>query len=495
MFLLVWFSLEFAFRLWSCGYISRYQGIKGRLNFLMSLYMMIDIFVILSTAITLLMQVNGNSFATILRVTRFMQVFRILRVDRQRGDIRTMGNVVRKHCKELITVYFVGFVLMFSATYLVYLCEKHISQNDDKLREEVSINNMADGLYWAAITVTSVGYGDFAPVTWAGKLFCAFFALIGCAFFSLPAGILGTGFALQQKKEKRYIKVRNPAAYLIQTMWRNYALQKGNDKFEATWNFLLSKLRDNDEDDETEGLIPLLTEKFPNRLPSPPLKPRTRRFSLPKISKIRPDAETQVQKYQAAIQTPCSPVSNPLIHLEEGIKKIGKIVTKRNNNRADVLKKEDVMLPRKGYQKLSASPDKKSTFCRETIRLLHQNGNKESIQENIHRRYKTIYRFILKLHYRIAIKSFKSKRHPFVNMQDLMEKNAMSHVEMLANIKGMRETINNLQQELLELRYTMEEIREGQSTKKKKNVQRIKSFSESDLTQLNRQRKFCNAIN
>ena len=154
VFLLVWFSLEFAFRLWACSYISRYQGIRGRLCFLMSLYMMIDIFVILSTAITLLMQVNGNSFATILRVTRFMQVFRILRVDRQRGDIRTMGNVVRKHCKELITVYFVGFVLMFSATYLVYLCEKHISQNDAKLKDEVSIDNMADGLYWAEITVS-----------------------------------------------------------------------------------------------------------------------------------------------------------------------------------------------------------------------------------------------------------------------------------------------------------------------------------------------------
>ena len=277
-------------------------------------------------------------------------------------------------------------------------------------------------------------------------------------------------------------------------MWRNYALQKGNDKFEATWHYLLSKLRENDEEEEIEGLIPLLTDKFPTCLPSPPVKPRQRRFSLPKIQRTRPDAE-QVQKYQAAIRTP-SPAASPLNHLEEGIKKIGKIVTKRNTSRAsEVLKKEDVMLPRKGYQKLSASPDKKSSFCSETIRLLHQNGTKEMVQEHIHRRYKTIYRFILKLRYRIAIKSFKSKRHPFVNMQDLMEKNAMSHVEMLAHIKGMRETINSLQQELLELRYLMEEIRGEQSVKKRKNVRRIKSFSASDVTDLNRQKTFCDDMN
>lgn len=514
MFLLFWFSLEFAARMWSCSYISRYQGNRGRLRFLFSVYMLIDIFVILSTITTFAMQIHGSYFS-ILRVTRFMQVFRILRIDRQRGDFKTMGNVVKEHGKELITVYFVGFVIMFSATYIVYLVEKHseiIETSDTSTTvstqpsttstpvlnqtlgasgqindtgptvpipgsSEVTINNMANGLYWAVITVTSVGYGDFSPVTWIGKICCAIFALIGCAFFSLPAGILGSGFALQvakQKKEKRFVKVRNPAAYLIQTMWRNYALKKEQRKYEATWYYLLPMLRETDNRRSQQTLDQMmrrdiqkgtldLGEMFP-----PIFSPeRSRTLHSLYMDELLSSSEIE---------------SAPLLNnnsLDGGFKKLGKIISRRRGegiilNKENLLKAEIKKQPphmpsqqqkqeeQKQQQHRNGCERKFSLRRKKCVDGSHDVNEKEEekIHQLIHERYKIALRFVMRLRYWTAIKIFKSVRHPFVNMQDILEKNALSHVEMLSHVKNMRDSFNVLQQELIELRYHLIELKE-----------------------------------
>ena len=87
--LLGWFTLEYLFRVWSCSVLKRFRGWRGRLKFVKNFYMCVDAFIILSTMITSVMQVD-RSYFTILRATRFLQVFRILRLDRQKGDLKTM---------------------------------------------------------------------------------------------------------------------------------------------------------------------------------------------------------------------------------------------------------------------------------------------------------------------------------------------------------------------------------------------------------------------
>ena len=229
--LMVWFYFEYIFRVWSCGHLVRYQGFIGRLRFMKTFYMLADGFVIINTTVTAALQ-HEKDFISVLRITRFLQIFRVLRLDRQRGDLLIMSRVVYRHRKELVTSYFVGFIILFAGTYVVYLCER--------FGEEGSINNMVDGLYWGMITVTSVGYGDFSPNTWPGKIFSAIFAVIGCSFFALPAGILGSGFALQvvkQKKMSRHIKVRTPAAVMIQIAWRAFAVKSKNSHLKATWEY------------------------------------------------------------------------------------------------------------------------------------------------------------------------------------------------------------------------------------------------------------------
>ncbi|KAK0183531.1 hypothetical protein PV327_001568 [Microctonus hyperodae] len=91
------------------------------------------------------------------------------------------------------------------------------------------------------ITVTTIGYGDTVPQTWMGKIVASCFSVFAISFFALPAGILGSGFALkvQQKQRQKHFNRQIPAAaMLIQCLWRCYAADKAINSV-ATWNIYI----------------------------------------------------------------------------------------------------------------------------------------------------------------------------------------------------------------------------------------------------------------
>jgi len=417
--LLSWFSVEYIARLWSCSYLGKYKGLCGRIRFMKTLYMAIDLFVIISTLVTAILSVQ-TAYFTILRITRFLQIFRILRLDRQRGDLRTMGRVVYKHGKELVTCYFVGFIILFGGTYLIYIIEKVGAETS-------TIDNMANGLYWAMITVTSVGYGDISPETWAGKLMTGVFALVGCAFFALPAGILGSGFALQvakQKKQLRFIKVRNPAAVVIQTCWRYYSVKSKQEHLEGTWFFFFPRVPKDEEANLTyfkllPGMQDVLNGKY-----------------APRSTKSNLDSKTN------------SP--NKGKEKKGGVFNMGKFKQNLNVPRPDgnVQKKGDRDGSRRGqrFQKLRRSvrnSRKKSNY---------QPGDDIPLCNLINNQYKEAIRFVLKVKLFNCIKHFKNVRYPFVNVQDIMEKNTLSHTETMSHLKHIQDEMTQVKLEMRALR-------------------------------------------
>ncbi|XP_062708897.1 uncharacterized protein LOC109622630 isoform X2 [Aedes albopictus] len=226
----IWFSIEFFLRLWSSGCRSRYQGAVGRLKFLKRPFCIIDIVTIIASIVVLVMGTSGQVFATsALRGLRFFQILRMVRMDRRGGTWKLLGSVVYAHRQELITTLYIGFLGLIFASFLVYLMEKDV--------KETKFNNFAQALWWGVITLCTVGYGDMVPETWQGKIIASFCALLGISFFALPAGILGSGFALkvqQQQRQKHMIRRRQPAATLIQSLWRCYAADE-HSLSEATW--------------------------------------------------------------------------------------------------------------------------------------------------------------------------------------------------------------------------------------------------------------------
>ncbi|XP_037903823.1 potassium voltage-gated channel subfamily KQT member 2 isoform X3 [Hermetia illucens] len=225
----IWFIVEFFLRLWSSGCRSRYQGAVGRLKFLKRPFCIIDVVTIVASLVVLGMGTSGQVFATsALRGLRFFQILRMVRMDRRGGTWKLLGSVVYAHRQELITTMYIGFLGLIFASFLVYLMEKDVN---DKF------SNFAQALWWGVITLCTVGYGDMVPETWQGKLIASFCALLGISFFALPAGILGSGFALkvqQQQRQKHMIRRRQPAATLIQSLWRCYAADEHSVSV-ATW--------------------------------------------------------------------------------------------------------------------------------------------------------------------------------------------------------------------------------------------------------------------
>jgi len=401
--LLVWFTLEYIFRAWSCSVLKRYRGWRGRLKFLKNFYMCVDAFIITSTTITSLLQVD-RSYFTILRATRFLQVFRILRVDRQKGDLGMMLRIVIIHRRELITCYFAGFIILFGGAYIVYMLENQA--------EGAMITDMLKGIYWGLITVTSVGYGDLSPVTWSGKFVTGLYGLIGCAFFGLPAGILGSGFAIQQAKQKsqqNLLKIRNPAALLIQNLWRTYATNRNQTRFHATWDNLLPLITGNVQWPGYYSCLPGITAICNSK------EFHGFKVGVPKVEFRKNSIITPFENFTAGIDFDST--------------------KKQSFSRARPSTTSLRKMSRGSVRKKSSGPS----------------GVNTTLMRNKHAKlakYRAAIQFILRIKYWCCIYHFKRQRNVEIEMTDVWEKNAQIHQETISFLREMKGQTIRLKTEL-----------------------------------------------
>ncbi|XP_075765181.1 potassium voltage-gated channel subfamily KQT member 4 isoform X2 [Pelodiscus sinensis] len=235
--MIVVFGMEYIIRIWAAGCCCRYRGWQGRFRFARKPFCVIDFIVFIASLAVIAAGTQGNIFATsALRSMRFLQILRMVRMDRRGGTWKLLGSVVYAHSKELITAWYIGFLVLIFASFLVYLAEKDAN---------TEFATYADSLWWGTITLTTIGYGDKTPSTWLGRVLAAGFALLGISFFALPAGILGSGFALkvqEQHRQKHFEKRRTPAANLIQAAWRLYSTDVSRAYLTATWCYYDSML-------------------------------------------------------------------------------------------------------------------------------------------------------------------------------------------------------------------------------------------------------------
>ncbi|UJR33315.1 hypothetical protein I4U23_020765 [Adineta vaga] len=238
--LLIFFASEYGIRVWSAGCRAKFKGWIGRLHFMRTPISLIDLFVVLASSVVIGFHISGRidsanpvmAASPALRIIRFFQILRMLHVDRKAHSWKLLLNVAYLHRIELITTMYMGFIVLIVTSYLVYLAER------DYIKEGVKpFESYADALWFGIVTVATIGYGDRVPHTWTGRIITACLSMIGIAFFSLPAGILGSGFALhvqQKEKQKLFHKQYPAAAQLIQTAWRMHATSRLHQD-NATW--------------------------------------------------------------------------------------------------------------------------------------------------------------------------------------------------------------------------------------------------------------------
>ena len=189
-------------RIWSAGYCCKYQGVWGRVKFMRKPICVIDLVVVTASITVLVVGSDGTvSAASAVRGIRFLQILRMLHIDRQGGTWRLLGSVVYLHRQELITTLYIGFLGLLFSSYFMYLSEKDAVGPGGR----TDFYSYADALWWGVvgrdllravtanidcrlqITVTTIGYGDTVPKTWMGKIVASCFSVFAISFFALPA--------------------------------------------------------------------------------------------------------------------------------------------------------------------------------------------------------------------------------------------------------------------------------------------------------------------
>ncbi len=190
------FSIEYAVRVWSCTEHNEFRKpISGRIHYIITPFAITDLLAILPFYLPLLIPFDMR----FLRALRLIRLFRIFKLGRYTESLRTILKVMNAKKSELMTTAFAVIILLIITSSLMYLVEYDVQPK--------AFSSIPAAMWWAIITLTTVGYGDIYPVTALGKLLGACIAILGIGLFALPAGILGSGFVdeIRQKNSKKSI--------------------------------------------------------------------------------------------------------------------------------------------------------------------------------------------------------------------------------------------------------------------------------------------------
>lgn len=185
------FLLEYLARIYAAAEEAGAQSAwHKRWRFIRSPLGLIDLLVVLSTLMPLII-----ADAAMLRMLRLMRVLAVMKFGRFSYAITELWHAISDRIDDLIITAAVAFVLVLFGATALYVIEGPIQPE--------AFGSIPRALYWATITLTTVGYGDVVPVTPLGKIFAAGLAMSGIAFVAMPTGIIVAAFsdAMQRRRD------------------------------------------------------------------------------------------------------------------------------------------------------------------------------------------------------------------------------------------------------------------------------------------------------
>ncbi len=183
-FFTILFTIEYCLRLYCVRHPARYAR---------SFYGVVDLVSVLPTYLGLIM--TGTAPMLVIRVLRILRLFRVMHMDRYVGEANILLEVlVSSWRKTLIFVYAVMTLVVIFGTLM------HFVEPD-----EGGFTNIPQAMYWAIVTLTTVGYGDITPVTPLGKVIASVIMITGYGIIAVPMGIFFSEFsqASGRRKQKR----------------------------------------------------------------------------------------------------------------------------------------------------------------------------------------------------------------------------------------------------------------------------------------------------
>lgn len=187
------FTIEYILRVWSCNHDPKYKhSFHGRLKYMLSPAALIDLAAILPFYIHRIVGLDLR----MLRILRLLRFFRLFRLTAYTNAAHLVYRVFKSRVNELMLAFILTLFLIVIASCLVYFAE-HDVQPD-------KFTSIPATMWWAVVTLTTVGYGDLYPITILGKIFASVVLLAGIGMLALPAGIITSGFLEEAKNSKKH---------------------------------------------------------------------------------------------------------------------------------------------------------------------------------------------------------------------------------------------------------------------------------------------------
>ena len=176
--LTVLFTVEYVLRLWSVASPSRYAW---------SFFGVVDLLAVLPTYLSLL--VPGGQVLAVIRILRVIRVFRVLKLAQFVGEANLLGAALRA-ARYKITVFLISVVsIVVIVGSMMYLIEGSAA----------GFTSIPMGVYWSIVTLTTVGYGDIAPLTPFGQALASMVMILGYGIIAVPTGIFTAELAHQAR--------------------------------------------------------------------------------------------------------------------------------------------------------------------------------------------------------------------------------------------------------------------------------------------------------
>lgn len=168
----VLFTVEYMLRIWT---------VKRPWAYVFSFYGIVDLLSILPTFLGLIINSHGTSRLAVIRSLRLLRVFRVFDLGWFVSEANALRDAFWKSRAKVVIFLFTVLIIVTLTGTLMYLLENERNQK---------LNSIPDGIYWAVVTMTTVGYGDIVPLTATGKFISAILILLGYSLIIVPTGFV-----------------------------------------------------------------------------------------------------------------------------------------------------------------------------------------------------------------------------------------------------------------------------------------------------------------
>ncbi len=191
IFSVIVFTIEYVLRIWCCTVDPEFaHPVKGRLRYATRPLAIIDLVAILPSLLPFIWV-----DLRFVRVLRLLRLLRVLKLGHYSDAVTLLGNVLKSRSADLAVMLIVlGMLLVLSSGAMYYA---------ENAAQPETFSSIPASMWWAVITLTTIGYGDAYPVTTIGKIIGGVIAVMGIGIVALPTAIIATGFAEEVQRRRQ----------------------------------------------------------------------------------------------------------------------------------------------------------------------------------------------------------------------------------------------------------------------------------------------------